>query len=71
MLRRASLAAALDAPAEEVEALVDVDDARLGFRQAQAHGGEDRRDFVPGALRRASRVPLTMTTKSSAYRTKR
>src|SRR5207247_527781 len=36
----ASLAVALDAPAEEVEALVDVGDLRLLRRQAQAHRGQ-------------------------------
>jgi hypothetical protein len=37
---------ALDAPAEEADALVDVADARLGLRQAQAHGGQHHCDLA-------------------------
>ena len=43
----ASLAVALDAPAEEVEALVDVGDQSLLRRQAQAHRGQDPGDLLP------------------------
>src|SRR5215813_11277826 len=47
----ASLAVALDAPAEEVEALIDVGDLRLLRRQAQAHRGQDRRRVLAHLLR--------------------
>jgi hypothetical protein len=40
------LLVALDAPPQEVDALVDMADARLGLRQAQAHGGQHRCDLV-------------------------
>ena len=45
------LAVALHAPAEEVQALVDVGDQRLVLRQAQAHGGQDLGDLVTECLR--------------------
>jgi len=44
---------ALDAPAEEAGALIDVGDLRLFRRQAQAHRGQDRRRVLahlPGVL---------------------
>ena len=43
----ASLGVALDAPSQEVEALVDVADPRLRLRQAQAHRREYRCHLVP------------------------
>src|SRR5262249_54226246 len=46
----APLAVALDAPAEEVEALADVGDLRLLRRQAQAHRGQDRRRVLAHLL---------------------
>ncbi|MGY3205736.1 hypothetical protein ACVW19_006251 [Streptomyces sp. TE5632] len=39
-----------DAPAEEVQALLDVGDQILLLRQAQAHRGEDFRDLVAQRL---------------------
>jgi hypothetical protein len=41
----ASFAVTLDAPAQKVEALVDVGDQRLVLRKPQADGGQDRRYF--------------------------
>jgi len=43
----APLAVALDAPAEKVEALVDVGDQGLVRRQAQAHRGQNPGDLLP------------------------
>jgi len=37
---------ALDAPAEKVQALLDVGDQGLFRRQAQAHRGQDHCDLV-------------------------
>jgi hypothetical protein len=49
-LASAWLAVTLDAPAEEVQALVDGGDQRLGGRQAQAHRRQDRRDRIARLL---------------------
>lgn len=40
------LAVTLDAPAEEVEPLVEVNDVGLGFREAQADRGQDLGELV-------------------------
>jgi hypothetical protein len=42
----APLSATLDAPAQEVEPLVNVADSRLLFREAQAYRSEDAADLV-------------------------
>ena len=66
----ASFAVTLDAPPEEVEALVDVGDQGLLRRQAQTHRGQDRRDLLPQRLG-VRPVPETIRHQSSAYRTSR
>jgi hypothetical protein len=48
--RAASLLVALDAPAEEVEALLDVTDGGLLLRQPQPHRGQHRRDLLTQRL---------------------
>ncbi|WP_020496907.1 hypothetical protein [Sciscionella marina] len=37
----------LDAPTEEIEALVDMGNPRLGVRQAQTHRRQNRRHHIP------------------------
>jgi hypothetical protein len=52
----ASLAAALDVPAEEVEALVDVGDQGLFLRQAQTHRGQHPCDLLAQGFRAGLRA---------------
>jgi len=66
--RAASLLVALDAPAEEVEALLDVTDGGLLLRQPQPTVASTAATCSPSASV-CCRVPATNTTKSSAYRT--
>ena len=47
----ASFAVTLDAPAQKIEALVDVGDHGLLRRQAQAHRGQDLRYLLPQGFR--------------------
>jgi hypothetical protein len=62
----ASLPVALDAPAEEVEALIDMGDQGLVRRQAQAHRGQDICDLLPEGFS-SSFMPATIRHQSSAY----
>ena len=65
----APLTVTLDAPPEEIEALVDVGDQGLLRRQAQAYRGQDPRDLLPQGFGVGLRAQMTRH-QSSAYRIK-